>query len=234
MKLTIALNGEEREFDVPANTTLLSLLRGQANCFSVKHGCETGECGACAVIVDGRIVNACILLAAQADEREVITLEGIPWILATLNAVTPHVERPPTAGADPAIQPNPSEPPTESRSSFQNPAAFSREEHPSAYELLHPVQQAFVDTHAIQCGYCTPGMILSSLALFAEKGFINLPSIKRKTRVRSGRRKSGSKGPLLSEQEIRDALAGNLCRCTGYVKPVDAVLKAAEKLITER
>ncbi|MGB7623612.1 MAG: (2Fe-2S)-binding protein [Terriglobia bacterium] len=234
MKMTIALNGEEREFDVPANTTLLSLLRDQANCFSVKHGCETGECGACAVIFDGRIVNACILLAAQADEREVITLEGIPWIMATLNSVTPNVERAPTAGADATLQPNSSEPPTESRSSFQNPAAFSREEHPSAYELLHPVQQAFVDTHAIQCGYCTPGMILSSLSLLAEKGFINLPSIKRKTRARSGRRKSGSKGPLLNEQEIRDALAGNLCRCTGYVKPVDAVLQAAEKLITER
>jgi aerobic carbon-monoxide dehydrogenase small subunit len=236
MKFTFALNGEEKDFDVPANTTLLSLLRNQANCFSVKHGCETGECGACAVIVDGRIVNSCILLAGQADEREVITLEGIPWVMDALNAATPMADGSPAEVENLPIQPDPSEHlnVNESRSSFQNPAAFSIEEHPSAYESLHPLQQAFVDAHAIQCGYCTPGMILSGLALFAEKGLIDLPSIKRKTRAASGRRKSDSKGQVLSEQEIRDALAGNLCRCTGYVKPVDAVLRAAEKLISER
>lgn len=232
MKLSVALNGEQRVFDVPANTTLLSLLREEAACFSVKHGCETGDCGACAVIVDGRIVNACILLAAQVDEREVITLEGIPWVMASTDGVTREDEPSEAKEGDPGVGYDSPDALSASRSSFQNPAAFSREEHPTPYESLHPIQQAFVDAHAIQCGYCTPGMILSTLVLFAEKGLIELPSIKRKMRGSSERRKPGTKKRLPSEQEVREALAGNLCRCTGYIKPVDAVLRAAEKLVS--
>ncbi|MBZ5534622.1 MAG: (2Fe-2S)-binding protein [Acidobacteriia bacterium] len=233
MKLSVALNAEQREFDVPANTTLLSLLREEAGCFSVKHGCETGDCGACAVIVDGRIVNACILLAAQVDEREVITVEGIPWVMASMSGAAQHNELPEASDVEGGAGHNSSDSNAASKSSFQNPEAFSREEHPSTYELLHPLQQAFVDAHAIQCGYCTPGMILSSLALFAEKGLIELPSIKRKTRVTPVRRKPGIKKLPPSEQEVREALAGNLCRCTGYLKPVEAVLRAAEELVSE-
>ncbi|MBZ5551121.1 MAG: (2Fe-2S)-binding protein [Acidobacteriia bacterium] len=234
MKLSVALNGEQREFDVPANTSLLSLLREEAGCFSVKHGCETGDCGACAVIVDGKVVNTCILLAAQVDEREVITLEGVPWVKASMNDTSRPDEPSEAQEAGPEAGHKPSDSSAASRSSFQNPAAFSREEYPSAFESLHPLQQAFVDAHAIQCGYCTPGMILSSLALFVEKGLIDLPSIKRKTKVTPVKRKPGIKRRPPTEQEVREALAGNLCRCTGYFKPVEAVLRAAEKLVLEQ
>lgn len=231
MKLSITLNGEERQFEVAANITLLSLLRNQAGCFSVKHGCESGECGACAVILEGRIVNSCILLAAQADEREVLTVEGLPWVMRNLKAASDQGKEPaeekPVAGSSGERL----EAVSASRSSFQNPDAFSREDLPSGYETLHPIQQAFVDTHAIQCGYCTPGMILSILALFAEKGLIELPSAKRRMRTASVRKKVKSKARPPSEQDIRDSLAGNLCRCTGYVKPVQAVRQAAEKLL---
>lgn len=224
MKLSIILNGEPRQFDVPANTTLLSLLRTEAGCFSVKHGCETGECGACCVILDGRVVNACTHLAAQADEREVVTLEGIAGLLGPVKAAE---EIEPTASSAKGI--GSGEAKSTSLSAFQNAGAFSRESHPSDYDRLHPIQQAFVDTHAIQCGYCTPGMILSTVALFAEKGLIELPSARPKRKPkRVVKRKL--KSPPVSEQEIREALAGNLCRCTGYVKPVEAVQKAAERL----
>jgi aerobic-type carbon monoxide dehydrogenase small subunit (CoxS/CutS family) len=230
MKLSITLNGELKQFDVPTNTSLLSLLRNEAGCFSVKHGCETGECGACAVIVDGKVVNSCLLLAAQADEREVVTLEGVPSVLPKPGSGLEGVATDATGGSENAMEKKKAKITAASRSSFQNPAAFSVEEHPSEYELLHPIQQAFVDTHAIQCGYCTPGMILSTVALFAKKGLMELPSLKRKAK----RKKLKVKALKVSESEIREALAGNLCRCTGYVKPVEAVKQAAEKLGAER
>lgn len=210
MKISIKLNGEKKQFDVAANMPLLSLLRNEAGCFSVKHGCETGECGACCVLVGGKVVNACILLAAQVDQREIVTLEGLGTQAAKVESIKATL------------------PPLEAvanRSSFQNPDAFSADVTASDYEALHPVQRAFVDTHAIQCGYCTPGMILSTVALFAEKGLIELPHSMSKRKSR----KAKSSPP--SNEEIRDALAGNLCRCTGYVKPVEAVKEAAKKLI---
>jgi aerobic-type carbon monoxide dehydrogenase small subunit (CoxS/CutS family) len=229
MKLTITLNGERKEFDVPVHTTLLSLLRNEAGCFSVKHGCETGECGACAVIMDGRVVNSCILLAAQADEREVITLEGIPWIIGETKSTLPDAEQ--SAGTAKGLSKSRDLSAEEAvaRSSFQNAAAFSVDANRSEYDMLHPIQKAFVDSHAIQCGYCTPGMILSTVALFVEKGLLELPSASpRKKPRRAVKRKA--KLPLPDEREIREALAGNLCRCTGYVKPVEAVAQAAEKM----
>ncbi|HEV7499521.1 MAG TPA: 2Fe-2S iron-sulfur cluster-binding protein [Vicinamibacteria bacterium] len=143
------INGERRKAPAEARTTLMDLLRREG-LRGVKHGCETGECGACTVLLDGRPVCSCLTLALRAEGRHVETVEGLG---------TP--------------------------------------------DALHPVQQAFVDTGAIQCGYCTPAMELCAKAL--------LDAVPRPT-----------------ENDVRDALAGCLCRCTGYVKPVQAVLQAAE------
>jgi aerobic-type carbon monoxide dehydrogenase small subunit (CoxS/CutS family) len=147
-RLELTVNGMPRHADVEARTSLLELVR-RLGLHGVKHGCETGECGACAVLLDGRPVPSCLMLALRAQGRAVQTVEGLG---------TP--------------------------------------------ENLHPVQRAFVETGAIQCGYCTPAMELCAKALldaFPDPG----------------------------EDEVRDALAGCLCRCTGYVKPVEAVLQAA-------
>ena len=148
MKVQVQVNEVQLTREVPPNETLLDFLRKQGF-FSVKHGCETGECGACAVLLDGKAVNSCILLAAQAHSHSVTTLEAL-----------------------------------------------------GSADRLHPIQQAFLDAGAIQCGYCTPAMILAAKALLDEN-------------------------PDPNESEVRDALAGTLCRCTGYVKPVEAVLEAA-------
>ncbi len=142
------INGERRKAAAEARTTLLDLLRREG-LRGVKHGCETGECGACTVLLDGRPVSSCLTLALRAEGRYVQTVEGLG---------TP--------------------------------------------DALHPVQQAFVDTGAIQCGYCTPAMELCAKAL--------LDAV-----------------PQPTEADARDALAGCLCRCTGYVKPVEAVMRAA-------
>jgi aerobic-type carbon monoxide dehydrogenase small subunit (CoxS/CutS family)/CO/xanthine dehydrogenase FAD-binding subunit len=147
-RLELNINGVLRHADVDARTTLLDLVR-RMGLWGVKHGCETGECGACAVLLDGRPVTSCLVPALRAQGRAVQTVEGLG---------TP--------------------------------------------DALHPVQQAFVDTGAIQCGYCTPAMELCAKALLDAF-------------------------PDPSEDEVRDALAGCLCRCTGYVKPVQAVLQAA-------
>jgi aerobic-type carbon monoxide dehydrogenase small subunit (CoxS/CutS family) len=147
-RIELSVNGDVRHFDAEARTSLLDLLRREGYC-GVKHGCETGECGACAVLLDGRPVNSCLTLALRAHGRSVTTVEGLG---------TP--------------------------------------------DRLHPIQSAFVETGAIQCGYCTPAMELCAKAL--------LDAI-----------------PDPTEAEAREALAGCLCRCTGYVKPVEAVLRAA-------
>jgi aerobic-type carbon monoxide dehydrogenase small subunit (CoxS/CutS family)/CO/xanthine dehydrogenase FAD-binding subunit len=144
----VTVNGERRRAAADARTTLLDLLRREGF-WGVKHGCETGECGACTVLLDGRPVVSCLVLALRAEGRSVQTVEGMG---------TP--------------------------------------------DALHPIQAAFVDTGAIQCGYCTPAMELCAKAL--------LDAV-----------------PQPTEEEVRDALAGCLCRCTGYVKPVQAVLQAA-------
>jgi carbon-monoxide dehydrogenase small subunit len=136
--------------------TLLSLLRDRFDLTGSKLGCDVGDCGACTVIVDGQAVNACLMLAAQADGREVLTIEG----LATL-------------------------------------------------ERLHTVQKAFEDNASLQCGFCGPGVIMSAKALLDEN-------------------------PDPTAPQIRDALAGNLCRCTGYTKMIEAVQDAARALRAER
>ena len=150
--VTLRVNGEMRAASVPPETTLLTLLREQLGLTGAKLGCDVGDCGACTVLVDGAAVNACLMLAGQADGREVLTIEGL-----------------------------------------------------ATRDRLHPIQKAFEDQGALQCGFCGPGAILSAKALL-----------------------DGNPDP--SPQEIRDALSGNLCRCTGYVKMITAIQQAARDL----
>jgi putative selenate reductase molybdopterin-binding subunit len=160
MKIEFILNGDRVELELPGETTLLEALRDELGVFSVKHGCETGDCGACAVLVDGRLVNSCVMLAAQAAGKTLETVEMVG-------------------------------------------------EHPEQgwrhTEGLDPIQQAFIATGAIQCGYCTPAMVLAARSLLRA-----------------------NQNP--SEEEVRQALSGILCRCTGYLKPVQAILRAAAQL----
>lgn len=148
-KVTLTVNGEVRTATVPPETTLLKMLREELGLTGSKLGCDVGDCGACTVIVDGQSVNSCLMLAVQAEGRDVTTIEG----LATM-------------------------------------------------EHLHPIQQLFEDTGALQCGFCGPGVIMSAKALLDEN-------------------------PNPTDQEIRDALAGNLCRCTGYSKMIEAIQAVA-------
>jgi carbon-monoxide dehydrogenase small subunit len=149
--IRLTVNGRERTYAAGPGDTLLELLRREGF-VGVKKGCEAGDCGACTVLLDGRAVNACLVLAVKADGTSVVTIEGV---------------------ADGG--------------------------------QLHPVQEAFLDAGAVQCGYCTPGMVLSAIDLL-------------------------SRNPSPSEPEIRDAIAGNLCRCTGYVKQVEAIERAAARM----
>jgi carbon-monoxide dehydrogenase small subunit len=150
--ITLNVNGREYELAVAPNRTLTQALRDDLGLPGTKEGCGVGDCGACTVIMDGKPVNSCLILAVQAAGSAITTIEGI-------------------AGA----------------------------------EGLHPIQQAFVELGAIQCGFCTPGMILSAKSLLDAK-------------------------PQPTESEIREALSGNLCRCTGYQKIVEAVQDAAKTI----
>ena len=152
-RITVKVDGVEYSDDVEPRTLLVHYLRETLGKVGTVVGCDTSNCGACTVHLDGRSVKSCSVLAVQADGHEVTTIEGIA----------------PAGG-------------------------------------LHPMQQAFHDNHALQCGYCTPGMIMQAIDLLAEN-------------------------PDPSEQEIREGLEGNLCRCTGYhniVKAVSAAAKAGE------
>lgn len=150
--ITLNVNGKEYELAVAPERTLTQVLRDDLGLFGTKEGCGVGDCGACTVIMDGKPVNSCLILAVQAAGSEITTIEGI-------------------FGPD----------------------------------GLHPVQKAFVDFGAIQCGFCTPGMILSAKSLLDTN-------------------------PEPTEDEIRQALSGNLCRCTGYQKIVEAVQEAAKTM----
>src|SRR5579862_1541270 len=151
MRMNMTVNEVPRTFDGSPHETLLTLLRREGY-IGAKRVCESGECGACAVILDGRAVDSCIMLAAQAQESNVTTVEG----LGDLNSMS-------------------------------------------------VLQQEFSDNGAIQCGFCIPGMIVTAASLLADN-------------------------PDPTEDEVRHAFVGNLCRCTGYVKPVEAVLAAARRL----
>jgi aerobic-type carbon monoxide dehydrogenase small subunit (CoxS/CutS family) len=144
-RIQIRVNEEEYDLLVPPNRTLLDLLRYDLGLTGTKEGCDEGDCGACTVIVNAKVVTSCLVLAVEIDDANITTIEGM-----------------------------------------QNG------------DELHPIQQAFVDSGAVQCGFCTPGMILTTKALLDEI-------------------------PDPSEDEIKHYLEGNLCRCTGYTKILDAV-----------
>lgn len=152
MKISLTVNGEKRELDVKPETRLLDLIRDDLGLTGTKEGCGKGECGACTVIMDNKVVASCLVLAAQADGAEIMTIEGL-----------------------------------------------------GGKEKLHPLQQAFIEKGAVQCGFCIPGMIMSSKKLLDKN--INP-----------------------SDEEIKRGLSGNICRCTGYVKIIDAVKEAAHKI----
>ena len=147
--IDIVLNGEAVDVEVSAKETLLEVLRNKLNAIEVKNGCGKGDCGSCAVLLDGKAVNSCLTLALQADGKEVITLKGI--------------------------------------GNKDNP---------------HPLQESFIQHGAIQCGFCTPGMIISAKSLLDQNA-----------------------SP--SREQIREEISGNLCRCTGYKKIIDAIHAAA-------
>jgi carbon-monoxide dehydrogenase small subunit len=152
MRIELTVNGEPREADVDGAESLLFVLRERLELPGAKGACEEGECGSCSVLLDGRLVCACLVHGAQADGRAVTTIEGL--------------------------------------------AVDGR---------LHAVQRAFVAAGAVQCGFCTPGLVISAVALL-------------------------ERDPAPSDDDIREALAGNLCRCTGYGRIFAAVRAAAEEL----
>lgn len=154
MRLELTLNGVRTGADIEPGESLMDVLR-RLGCKSVKNGCDDGYCGACAVLVDGRAVNACLVFAAGVEGRRVDTLEGL-----------------------------------------------ARE------GVLHPVQRLLLDLGGVQCGFCTPGMVMTALDLLNRQ-------------------------PRPTEDDVRRALAGNYCRCTGYVKPVEAILAAAAEMREE-
>ena len=154
--ITLTINGERAEVAVEPRWTLLEMVRETLRFTGAKEGCGTGDCGACSMILRGpqdergRLITSCLMLAAQADGCDVVTIEGLA-----------------TNGT------------------------------------LHPVQQAFIDTGGVQCGFCTPGMIMAAKSLLDHN-------------------------PSPSLEDVREGLAGNLCRCTGYAKIYEAVMRAAE------
>ena len=149
MRISFTVNGEPREADVWEGESLLFALRERLELPGSKNACEQGECGSCSVLLDGVLVCSCLVLAAQADGHEVVTVEGL-----------------------------------------------------ASDDRLHPVQEAFAATGAVQCGFCTPGFVMAAADLL-------------------------ERSPDPSDDEIREALSGNLCRCTGYAKIFDAVRLAA-------
>ncbi len=151
LTITTTVNGQERELVVEPRMLLVSMIRELVPETGTHLGCETSSCGACTVLLDGKSVKSCMILAVQANGRQITTVEGLE-----------------TAAG------------------------------------LHPVQEGFKEKHGLQCGYCTPGMMMTSVALLAEN-------------------------PDPSEDDIRKAISGNLCRCTGYVNIVKAVQYAAKK-----
>lgn len=151
-QVRLTVNGTLYELNVQPWEALLEVIRDKLGLTGTKEGCGLGECGACTVIMDGKTVNSCLVLAVEADGKQITTIEGL-----------------------------------------------------SDGERLHPIQEAFVQRGGLQCGFCTPGMIMSAKALLDEN-------------------------PNPSEAEIRKGLAGNLCRCTGYTKIIESVTFAAEHM----
>ena len=155
-EIQLHVNGQSFKIVVKPQDLLVDVLRDQLGLTGTKKGCGTGECGACTVLIDGRPVNSCLVIAVRAQNKEILTIEGLG---------TP--------------------------------------------EQLHPLQQAFIENAAVQCGFCAPGMLLSAKALLDKNQFP-------------------------TEREIRQAISGNLCRCTGYAKIVKAVKAAAVVMAKEK
>ncbi len=150
-RISLTINGETEQVDVPSNMTLLQMLREKLALTGTKNGCKAGECGACTVLLNGEPVNSCMVLAVECDGMQVVTVEGL-----------------------------------------------------AKDGVLDPVQQAIIEHGGVQCGFCTPGILISARALL-------------------------DRNPNPTEDEIREALVGNLCRCTGYLRIVDAVQEAASR-----
>lgn len=155
MQIKLKVNGEERTLDVTPYTRLLDLIREELGLTGVKEGCGKGECGACTVIMNGKLTASCLVPAPQAEGAEILTIEGLV-----------------SAGK------------------------------------LHPIQESFIEAGAVQCGFCIPGMVLAGKKLLDEN-------------------------PNPDEKDVRYGLSGNICRCTGYTKIIDAVMMAADKLKVE-
>ena len=151
-QVAVTVNGAVREADVEPRTLLVYFLRETLGLTGTNVGCDTSSCGACTILVDGRSVKSCTMLAVQADGREVTTIEGM-----------------------------------------------------ASGEQMHPLQEAFHRNHGLQCGYCTPGMVMAAASFLEEN-------------------------PAPTEQEVREALEGNLCRCTGYQNIVKSILDAAQQM----
>ena len=154
--VTLTINGKEKTLSVAPETTLLSMLRDSLELTGAKLGCDVGDCGACTVLVDGKSVNSCLMLAAQADGTDIITIEGL-----------------------------------------------------GDYDHLHPLQAVFEQASSFQCGFCAPGMIISAKALLDTN-------------------------PKPTEYDIREALSGNLCRCTGYTKIREAIQEVSGQMDADR
>ncbi len=152
MEISLTVNGTEHTTDVPDNSLLVEIIRERLNLTGTHVGCDTSQCGACTIHMNGRSVKSCTVLAGQADGADITTIEGIGTV-----------------------------------------------------DALHPMQEAFRENHALQCGFCTPGMIMSAIDLV-------------------------EKGKPLNERSVREGLEGNLCRCTGYHNIVKAVLDAQDKM----
>jgi carbon-monoxide dehydrogenase small subunit len=155
-KIHFTLNGQSHELNVQPWKTLLQVIREDLKLTGTKEGCGHGECGSCTVLMEGKTVNSCLVPAMEADNKEIITIEGL-----------------------------------------------------SEGETLHPIQEAFVNHSGMQCGFCTPGMIMSAKALLDSN-------------------------PDPSEEEIREGIAGNFCRCTGYTKIIESISAAAEAMKGEK
>ena len=155
-RIKFTINAQPQDLEIPAGMTALKLIRDLLGLKGTKEGCGQGECGACTIVVDGKAVNACLLLAAQLDGKTVLTVEGL-----------------------------------------------------SRNDTLNPLQQAFIDNHAVQCGFCSPGMLMSAHALITAS-------------------------PHPAREEIVKEISGNLCRCTGYEQIVAAIQDASKRLAEEK
>ncbi len=168
VSIRLTVNGETTTVDAHPMARLLDVLRDSLHLTGTKEGCGEGECGACSVLLNGKLVNSCLVPAIQADGAAIVTIEGL-----TETALTPECS--------------------------------GRPEHPEHSGTLSRVQQAFIEHGAAQCGICTPGMIMAVHSLLARH-------------------------PKPTDDQIREALAGNLCRCTGYMRIFEAVRRAAEQI----